>query len=68
MVIADRSRWNNGLGTDSVKKGLHEAFFNLRCDKVEAKIHPQNGASRKIFRKAGFHRKEAQATKPRNFN
>jgi len=63
VAIADKEKWNNGLGTKAVWEGLKEAFLYLRFKKVEAKIHKENKPSRKVFRKVGFDKKEDSKAK-----
>ncbi len=58
IAIGDKKKWNRGLGTTAVWEGLKKAFLYLRCKKVEVKIHKNNEASKKVFKKAGFRKKE----------
>lgn len=63
IAIGDKNKWNKGFGTSAVWEGLKEAFLNLRYEKVEAKIHKDNKASQKVFKKAGFENKENRPEK-----
>ncbi len=63
VAIADKDKWNNGLGTRAVWEDLKEAFLHLRFDRVEAKIHKENKPSIRVFKKAGFAKKEDTAKK-----
>lgn len=54
FAIGEKYLWGNGLGYAAVAKGLTEAFFELRAEKVIAKIKLSNHRSRRIFQKLGF--------------
>lgn len=60
IAIGEKDKWNEGYGTRAVWEGLKIAFFNMRFDKVEAKIHKKNKASKKIFTKVGFWEKRQE--------
>lgn len=59
IVIGDKNKWGQGLGSGAIRQGLKHAFFDWRVEKVVAKINIRNERSIKVFKKAGFrHEKE----------
>lgn len=54
FAIGEKYLWGNGLGYAAVDKGLSKAFFDLRAEKIIAKIKINNHRSRRIFQKLGF--------------
>lgn len=61
IVIGERCKWGNGLGSAAILQGLRHAFFEWRIPRVVAKIRPDNLRSVKVFEKAGFQcRKEPE--------
>jgi len=54
VVIGEREKWGQGLGTSAILQGLNHAFFNWRVKKVTAKINTKNTRSIKVFKKVGF--------------
>src|SRR3712207_6836035 len=54
VVIGDKEKWGQGLGSNAIFEGLKHAFFELRCDNVIAKIHFENHRSRKAYKTVGF--------------
>lgn len=59
VVIGDREKWGQGLGSCAILQGLKHAFFEWRIPKVIAKVNLKNERSMKVFKKIGFkHEKE----------
>ena len=54
IVIGDRSNWGKGLGSNTIQESLKIAFFELRSQRVIAKIHNENRRSMRAFVRAGF--------------
>lgn len=54
IVIGDRYKWNNKLGTSAISESIKTAFFEFRAQKVIAKIYKENLRSIKAFMNAGF--------------
>ncbi|AEB75280.1 GNAT family N-acetyltransferase [Clostridium botulinum] len=54
IVIGDKEKWGQGLGTSAIIQGLKHAFFEWRVDEVIAKINLKNERSRRVFKKVGF--------------
>lgn len=54
VVIGEKEKWGKGLGSTAVNKGLSHVFFELRMDKVIAKINFNNNRSKRLFKKVGF--------------
>ena len=55
LVIGEKEKWGQGIGTKSIEQGLSKVFFQWRMPRVIAKIHPGNIRSVKAFEKTGFH-------------
>jgi len=54
IVIGDRTRWGQKLGTNTIRETMKVAFFEHRVQKLIAKIHHENKRSIKAFINAGF--------------
>lgn len=54
IVIGDRDNWGKKLGSSAIRESLKHALFELRAQKVIAKIHKDNKRSIKAFVKNGF--------------
>lgn len=54
LVIGDRETWGRKLGASTLHEGMKLAFFDMRADKLIAKIHPDNQRSLKAFLRCGF--------------
>ncbi|MBF5006281.1 bifunctional GNAT family N-acetyltransferase/nucleoside diphosphate kinase regulator [Diaphorobacter caeni] len=54
LVIGDRDNWGRKLGASTLREGMKLAFFEMRADKLIAKIHPDNVRSLKAFLRCGF--------------
>jgi regulator of nucleoside diphosphate kinase len=54
LVIGNRDNWGRKLGASAIREGMKLAFFEMRADKLVAKIHPENARSLKAFERCGF--------------
>lgn len=54
LVIGDRDNWGRRLGASAIREGMKLAFFDMRAEKLVAKIHPDNARSLKAFLHGGF--------------
>jgi regulator of nucleoside diphosphate kinase len=54
LVIGQRDNWGRRLGTSAIREGMKLAFFDMRADKLIAKIHPDNARSLQAFLRSGF--------------
>src|SRR5690606_34410683 len=54
LVIGNRDNWGRKLGASAIREGLKLAFFDMRAEKLIAKIHPENARSLKAFLRGGF--------------
>jgi len=54
LVIGKRDNWGRKLGTSVIREGMKLAFFEMRADKLIAKIHSENARSLKAFERCGF--------------
>lgn len=54
LVIGNRDNWGRKLGASAIREGMKLAFFDMRADKLIAKIHPDNTRSMKAFLRSGF--------------
>jgi RimJ/RimL family protein N-acetyltransferase len=54
IVIGDKMKWGQGIGTQAIRQGLNQAFFEWRKHKVIAKIDERNTRSIHAFIKSGF--------------
>ena len=54
LVIGDRANWGRKLGASAIREGMKLAFFDMRADKLIAKIHTDNARSLKAFVRSGF--------------
>lgn len=54
LVIGDRDNWGRKLGASAIHEGMKLAFFDMRADRLIAKIHPDNGRSLQAFLRSGF--------------
>lgn len=46
--------WNNGYATESAKAVIEYAFKHLQLEKLVARCHPNNLASKQVINKLGF--------------
>lgn len=54
LVIGNRDNWGRKLGASAIREGMKLAFFEMRADKLIAKIHMENTRSLKAFEHCGF--------------
>ncbi len=54
LVIGNRDNWGRKLGGSAIREGMKLAFFDMRAEKLIAKIHPDNARSLKAFLHNGF--------------
>ena len=54
LVIGNRENWGRKLGASAIREGMKLAFFDMRAEKLIAKIHANNARSRKAFERCGF--------------
>lgn len=54
LVIGNRDNWGRKLGASAIGEGMKLAFFEMRADKLVAKIHADNTRSVKAFLRSGF--------------
>jgi regulator of nucleoside diphosphate kinase len=54
LVIGNRDNWGRKLGASAIREGMKLAFFEMRADKLIAKIHADNVRSLKAFLRSGF--------------
>ena len=54
LVIGQRDNWGRKLGASAIREGMKLAFFDMRAEKLVAKIHPDNERSVKAFLRSGF--------------
>ncbi len=54
LVIGDQGNWGRKLGASAIREGMKLAFFDMRAEKLIAKIHPDNGRSLQAFVRSGF--------------
>ena len=54
LVIGDRENWGRKLGASALREGMKLAFFEMKADKLIAKIHVDNARSLKAFVRCGF--------------
>jgi regulator of nucleoside diphosphate kinase len=54
LVIGNRERWGRKLGASAIREGMKLAFFDMRADRLIAKIHTDNARSLKAFEHCGF--------------
>lgn len=54
LVIGNRDNWGRRLGASTIREGMKLAFFDMRADKLIAKIHAENVRSLKAFERCGF--------------
>lgn len=62
LVIGNRDNWGRKLGASTIREGMKLAFFDMRAEKLIAKIHAENGRSLKAFQHCGFWRESQTPT------
>lgn len=54
IVIGERDDWGKGIGTCAILECMKIAFFEMRLQKIAAKIKHENKRSLRAFLRAGF--------------
>ena len=54
LVIGNRDNWGRKFGASAIIEGMKLAFFDMRAEKLTAKIHAKNARSLKAFQHCGF--------------
>ena len=54
VVIGNRAHWGSKLGASAIRASMKLAFFEMRAERLIAKIHPDNARSLKAFERCGF--------------
>lgn len=54
LVIGNRDNWGRKLGASTIREGMKLAFFDMRAEKLIARIHAENARSLKAFQRCGF--------------
>jgi len=54
LVIGNRDNWGRQLGASAIREAMKLAFFEMRAEKLIAKVHPDNERSLKVFQRCGF--------------
>lgn len=54
LVIGDRDNWGRKLGASAIREGMKLAFFDIRAEKLIARIHTDNARSLQAFLRCGF--------------
>jgi regulator of nucleoside diphosphate kinase len=54
LVIGNRNNWGRKLGTTAIREAMKLAFFDMRADKLVARIHAENERSLRAFQNCGF--------------
>ncbi len=54
LVIGNRDNWGRKLGASAIREGMKFAFFDMRAERLVAKIHPDNVRSLNAFLNSGF--------------
>lgn len=54
LVIGSRDNWGRQLGASAIREAMKIAFFEMRAEKLVAKVHPDNARSLRVFQRCGF--------------
>ena len=54
LLIGSRDNWGRNLGASALREGMKLAFFDMRAERLVAKIHANNTRSLKAFQRCGF--------------
>lgn len=54
LVIGDRDNWGRRLGASAIAEGMKLAFFEMRAERLVARIHSENARSVQAFVRSGF--------------
>ena len=66
LVIGNRDNWGRQLGASAIREAMKIAFFEMRAERLIAKVHPDNARSLKVFERSGF-QLESQTPALRSF-
>jgi len=68
LVIGDRENWGRRLGGSAIAEGMKRAFFDLRAERLIAKIHTENTRSLNAFLRCGFEPESETPTTLQSFS
>ena len=54
LAVGNRDNWGRKLGASAIRESMKLAFFEMRADRLIAKIHPDNTRSLRAFLRSGF--------------
>jgi RimJ/RimL family protein N-acetyltransferase len=54
IAVGEKELWGKGIGHNAVVEALKVAFFDMRADRVVAKIKKANKRSQNLFKGIGF--------------
>jgi len=54
LVIGNRDNWGRQFGASAVHEAMKFSFFEMRAERLIAKVHPDNTRSLKMFERSGF--------------
>lgn len=54
IAIQDKSQWNRGYGTETVRQVLDYGFEELELNRIELTVDEQNTRGRRCYEKCGF--------------
>ncbi len=54
LVIGNRDNWGRRLGASAIREGMKLAFFDMRAEKLVARIHADNARSLQAFVRCDF--------------
>lgn len=54
IAVGEKDLWGKGIGHNAVCEALKKAFFDMRTEKVVAKIKKTNKRSQNLFKGIGF--------------
>ena len=54
LAIGNRDNWGRKLGVSTIRESMKLAFFDMRAERLIAKIHAENARSVKAFEHCGF--------------
>ena len=54
LAIGNRDNWGRKLGVSTIRESMKLAFFDMRAERLIAKIHAENTRSVKAFEHCGF--------------
>ncbi|MBC8331151.1 MAG: GNAT family N-acetyltransferase [Anaerolineae bacterium] len=54
IMIGDKSRWNQGYGTETMRLILQHGFETLNLNRIFLRVYDDNPRARRAYEKAGF--------------